>query len=224
MLIEKKEFFNTLHILLFLWISNGSSIFKVETHLNEIYFGKIYFPTIAVPAFHWIHFIMHSSFRRSNFGFGRLENAGPTRPRPITPIFLFSLIKSIPRFKRPTENQIIASIASGCENASPENSGRKSVNRYDRPNMVANAFSAVEKTLILTLDQTNCNRILICGSECICSSVFGLFCMYHFSFPGVLQVIALLRRVETSRFRISWIAWTFEATNSTNWLKSASIG
>ena len=51
---------------------------------------------------------------------------------------------------------------------------------------------AVEKTLIVTIDQKSCKRILICGSACICSSVFGLFFIYHYSFPEVLQVIAHL--------------------------------
>ena len=51
---------------------------------------------------------------------------------------------------------------------------------------------AVEKMIIVTIDQKSCKRILICGSACICSSVFGLFCIYHYSFPGLLQVIAHL--------------------------------
>ena len=49
---------------------------------------------------------------------------------------------------------------------------------------------AVEKRIIVTIDQKSCKRTLICGSACICSSVFGLFCIYHYSFPGVRQVIA----------------------------------
>ena len=64
--------------------------------------------------------------------------------------------------------------------------------------------------IIVTIDQKSCKRILICGSACICSSVFGLFCIYHYSFPGVLQVIALLYCVGTSRFGISWIAQNFK--------------
>ena len=36
----------------------------------------------------------------------------------------------------------------------------------------------VEKLLIVTIDQKSCTQLLICGSECICSSVFGLFYMH----------------------------------------------
>ena len=42
------------------------------------------------------------------------------------------------------------------------------------------------KMVIVTTEQKSCTHLLICGSHCICSSVFVLFCMYQFSFPEVL--------------------------------------
>ena len=63
----------------------------------------------------------------------------------------------------------------------------------------------VEKRLIVTNDQKSCKRLLICGSQCICSWVFGLFCIYHFhfpeefrlncSFPMVSEILGLPSRV-----------------------------
>ena len=80
---------------------------------------------------------------------------------------------------------------------------------------------AVEKLIIVTINKKSCKRILICGSACICSLVFELFCIYHHSFPGVLQANALLYCVGTSRFGISWIA--FETSNSTNSFKNVQV-
>ena len=40
----------------------------------------------------------------------------------------------------------------------------------------------VEKRLIVTNDQKSCKRLLICGSQCICSSVLGCFASTIFIF------------------------------------------
>ena len=44
-----------------------------------------------------------------------------------------------------------------------------------------------KKKLVVTIDQKTCKRLLICGLECIPCPVFGLCCMYRFSFAVVLQ-------------------------------------
>ena len=91
------------------------------------------------------------------------------------PDFLLFFIRSIPRVRRPTKNQIIASIAFRCE----KNLG------------MLLTGTMVEKTLIATIDQKSCKLFLICGRKRIYSSIFGWFCMYHFSFTKLrLQGVA----------------------------------
>ena len=171
-----------------------------------MHFRKLCFPTIEVAAVHPIHCISHSFFWRSSFGFGRLQNASPTRPRAIILIFLLFFIRSIPCGKQSTKM----------------NSSHRLHLEWKKllELLILLKNIAVEKMIIVTIDQKSCKRIFICGSACICSSVFGLCCIYHYSSPGVLQVISLLYYVGVSRFGISWIAWTFETTNSTNWFKN----
>ena len=171
-----------------------------------MHFRKLCFPTIELAAVHPIHCIIHSFFWRTSCGFTQLQNASPTRPRAIILIFFFS---SLEAFLVVVNDQPKWNLRIDCIWMWKTLQGLlKDV--------------VVETMIIVTIDQKSCKRILICGSACICSSVFGLFCIYHYSFRGVFQVIALLYCVGTSRFGISWIAWTFETTNSRNWLKNAS--
>ena len=171
-----------------------------------MHFRKLCFPTIEVAAVHPIHCIIHAFFWRSSFGFGRLQNASPTRPWALILIFLLFFIRSSPCGKQSTKM----------------NSSHRFHLEWKklRELLILLKDIAVEKMIIVTIDQKSCKRIFICGSACIFSSVFGLCCIYHYSSPGVLQVIAPLCYVGVSRFGISWIAWTFEISNSTNWFKN----
>ena len=156
--------------------------------MNGIYFRKICYPTIEVAAFRPIHCSVHSFFWGKSFGFARLQNASPTRPRAIILIFLLFFIRN-------------RSIPCGKQSTKMNSSHRLHLEwKTLRKLLILLKDIAVEKMVILTIDQKSCKRIFICGSACICSSVF----------------------VGTSRFGISWIAWTIATNNSRNWLKSAS--
>ena len=136
-------------------------------------------------------------------GFERLQNACPSRPRSFIQIFSLLFIRSIPRLKRSTKSKIFASIAFECEKkvASRQLVSRiswsKKCESLGSSKKVASGFSFVgqnayellkdviiEKTLIVTIDQKSCTRLLICGSESICGTVLGVVCMHvSFSFP-----------------------------------------
>ena len=146
--------------------------------------------------------LYHSFFWRSSFGFGQLQNASPTRPWAIILIFVLFFIRSIPCGKQSTKM----------------NSSHRLHLKWKklRELLVLLKDIAVEKMIIVTIEQKSCKRIFICGSACICSSVFRLCCIYHSSFPGVLQVIALLYYVGASRFGISWIACANSSSEGNN--------
>ena len=76
---------------------------NLKVEWNWMHFRKLCFPTIEVAAVHPIHCIIHAFFWRSSFGFGRLQNASPTRPRAIILIFLLFFIRSILRGKQSTK-------------------------------------------------------------------------------------------------------------------------
>ena len=152
-----------------------------------MHFRKLCFPTIEVAAVHPIHCISHSFFWRSSFGFGRLQNASPTRPWAFILIFLLFFIRSSPCGKQSTKM----------------NSSHRFHLEWKklRELLILLKDIAVEKMIIVTINQKSCKRIFICGSACICSSVFGLCCIYQYSSPGVLQVIAQTTHSSTNWFK-----------------------
>ena len=102
-----------------------------------MHFRKLCFPTIEVVAVQPTHCINHPFFWSSNFRFGRLQNASPTRPRAIILVFLLFFIRSVPRGgKRSTKMKSsyrlhldvknVARASQGCRNWNNDN-------RYDRP-------------------------------------------------------------------------------------------
>ena len=174
------------------FLSNSKSFFSCiaknfKVEWNWMHFQKLCFPTIEVAAVHPIYYIIHSFFWRSSFGLGRLQNASQTRPRAIILIFLLFFIRSILRGKQSTKMNLSHRLHLEWKKL--------------RELLILLKDIAVEKMIIVTIDQKSCKRIFICGSACICSSVFGLCCIYHYSSPGVLQVIA-------------------QTTHSTNWFKN----
>ena len=134
---------------------------------------------MKVGAFHPIHCMIHLFFWRSSFWFWTIANC---------------LSNSA------TSNYLDFFFFSSLEGFLVVNNQPKWTRRVDciwmwkklrRLPLVLNDI-AVEKMIIVTIEQKSCKPILICGSACICSSVFELFCICHYSVPGVLQVIALL--------------------------------
>ena len=108
--------------------------------MNGIYFRKICSPTIEVAAFRPIHCIVHSFFWRNSFGFARLQNASPTRPRAIILVFLLFFIRSIPRGgKRSTKMKSSHRLHLDVKNVAMASRwsqgyrGWNNDNRYDRP-------------------------------------------------------------------------------------------
>ena len=113
-----------------------------KTLLNERYFRKIHFPTIAVPAFRSINFIIRAFFRRSSFGLGRLQNAGSTRPRVIIEFFLFFFISSILHVQEESKIKSSYWLHLDVKKVGPAShwyDDRKNANRYDRPEKLRTA-------------------------------------------------------------------------------------
>ena len=147
---------------------------------------------------------MCSFLWRSSFGFGRLQIACPTRPRAIILIFLLCSFKAFLTLDERTENEpsrrLNAWFASAWKKTAicfSRISESKKCSSLRSSKKVASGFSfvgqnayellkdvIVEKTLIVTIDQKSCTRLLICGSESICGTVLGVVCMHvSFSFP-----------------------------------------
>ena len=162
---------------------------RSKTHLIEIYFRKIYFPTIRVPAIHSIHFMRNSLFKRNSSIFWTIAKCRSQSATSNYPEFSSFFIRNHPRVKTTTKIK------------SPH---RLHLNVKKKLAWLLTDIM-VEKRLIVTNDQKSCKRLLICGSQCICSSVFGLFCIYHFhfpeefrlncSFPMVSEILGLPSRV-----------------------------
>ena len=106
LLIASEKNFLTFKILLFLWMyARILQFLRSKTHLIEIYFRKIYFPTIRIPAIHSIHFVRNSFFKRNSFIFWtiakcRSQSATSNYPE----FFSFFFIRNLPRVKTPTKN------------------------------------------------------------------------------------------------------------------------
>ena len=165
-----------------------------------MHFRKLCFPTIEVAAVHPIHCISHSFFWRSSFGFGRLQNASPTRPRAIILIFLLFFIRSILRGKQSTKMKSshrlhldvhkVAKSSQGCR-------GWKNGNRYDRAKKAASEFSFV-------------------GQHAYAVCFFRLFCIvpFFFSRSPSSKCSALLFRSTFLTIQL-WTGW-FWANFSAN--------
>ena len=181
LIVSLKEFSNTIKILLFLWISNDCSILRSKT-FEEIYFRKIYFPTIRVTAFHLFQLSWTHSSKRAALVWDDCKMPVLLGHEQLSWFFFFFSLKSNPGFIRSTKNWIVASIASRCQ---------KKLQALLKHIMV-------EKHVIVTIDQKTCKRILICGSECICIPVFRLFCMYQFFFCSSISTIGFLTELKPS--------------------------
>ena len=175
MLIEKKEFSNTLHIFCFFEFPMVLQFLRSKhiwtKYIVEKYiFQRLQYQLFIQSILSWIH-----SSEEASLVLDDCKMPVPFGHDQLSRYFLLFFIRSIPRVRRPTKNQIIASIAFGCE----KNLG-----------MLLTDIM-VEKTLIVTIDQKSCKLLLICGRKRIYSSIFGWFCMYHFSFTKLrLQGVA----------------------------------
>ena len=109
------------------------------------------------------------------------------------PDFFSFFIGSIPRLEDQSKVKYLLRLHLNVKKVASASQGSiwsKKCESLGSSKKVANGFSfvsqnayellkdvMVEKIWIVMIDQKSCTRLLICGSECICSSVFGWFCI-----------------------------------------------
>ena len=155
-----KEFSNTFKILLFLSISNDCSILRSKK------IEEIYFRTIRTRAFHLFQLPWTHSSKVAALVWDDCKMPIRLGYEQLSWFFFFCsseafLVLTINRKFNRRVNFILKR--------------QKSWSDLLMDNMLG-------KMVIVTTEQKSCTHLLICGSHCICRSVFRFFCMYHFFF------------------------------------------
>ena len=160
---------------------------RSKTHLVEIYFRKIYFPTIRVPAIHSIHFMRNSLFKRNSSIFWTIAKCRSQSATSNYPEFSSFFIRNHPRVKTTTKikspHRLHLNVKKKVGLVSHRYHGRKKVNRYER---LKNLQTASHLWVSMHMQFG-----------------FGLFCIYHFHFPEEFRQLLVFYCVGASRFAIS---------------------